>query len=51
MTEIVRTINVDHFEFLKENLLLPIISFGILLVFHPSQILCDGVLATIWGRR
>jgi predicted Na+-dependent transporter len=21
------------------------------LVFHPSQILCDGVLATIWGRR
>lgn len=21
------------------------------LVFHPSQILCDGVLATIWGKR
>ena len=21
------------------------------LVFHPSQILCDGVLATFWGKR
>ncbi|UCG13760.1 MAG: bile acid:sodium symporter [Deltaproteobacteria bacterium] len=22
-----------------------------LLVFHPSQIICDGVLAAIWGKR
>jgi predicted Na+-dependent transporter len=21
------------------------------LVFHPSQIFCDGVLATVWGKR
>jgi predicted Na+-dependent transporter len=21
------------------------------LIFHPSQILCDGVLATFWGKK